>query len=242
MSSQRFLVGFCEEGCRDWPLFNSILGGIIEIIHGSCLFFYALICPYVSQNRIGFARPHVSTDMRCRNEGLCTELLDLSVIWRSRAISIHLYLPVQTSPCLPAPHLEVILGNGGVCTPTQSLSHHSVCLRACVCVCYSAASSQSRSQIFLSLWCQDFSSVRFLKWKSSGTIRAERCQKRKVQSWAKGDRVSGHRTGDGNLKQGGSTEISPHQSETPSHRALRAGLWSLLGAHYVDRSPPWSQG
>lgn len=47
---------------------------------GVVFFFYALICPYVSQNRIGFARPHVSTDMRCRNEGLCAELLDLSVI------------------------------------------------------------------------------------------------------------------------------------------------------------------
>lgn len=81
--------------------------------------------------RIIFTRKHGSSE----SVRLCMSLLDLSFIRRSYTISIHLYLPVPTSPCLPAPHLLVILGNGGVCTPTLSPNHHSVCFSAPICVC-----------------------------------------------------------------------------------------------------------
>lgn len=94
--------------------------------------------------RIIFTRKHGSSE----SVRLCMSLLDLSFIRRSYTISIHLYLPVPTSPCLPAPHLLVILGNGGVCTPTLSPNHHSVCFSApiCVCVCVCLWLCPSRSQ------------------------------------------------------------------------------------------------
>lgn len=100
-----------------------------------CQSFYALC-----MIRIIFTRKHGSSE----SVRLCTSLLDLSFIRRSYTISIHLYLPVPTSPCLPAPHLLVILGNGGVCTPTLSPNHHSVCFSApiCVCVCVFVAVSK----------------------------------------------------------------------------------------------------
>lgn len=94
-----------------------------------------------------------SFDMQWDHTHLCTCLWDSSVLWSSLTISVHLYLPVPTSPCLPAPHLVVILGNGGVCTPTPSPKHHSLCVDVCACVCVTADPSHSKN-IVLPIRCQ----------------------------------------------------------------------------------------
>lgn len=97
---------------------------------------------------------HTGTESLC----LCVNVLDLSVIWRSHTISIHLYLPVPTLPCLPAPHLVVILGNQGIWSPTLSPNHHSVCVCESVWEqtrhCFQAA-----SEMFLPFHCQDTACV-----------------------------------------------------------------------------------
>lgn len=78
--------------------------------------------------------------------GSCINLLDLSVIWRSHTISIHLYLPEPTSPCLPGP------SSGSYFGKRRRMHSHSVskpplslCVSACVSVHMCLFESKSNS-------------------------------------------------------------------------------------------------
>lgn len=64
---------------------------------------------------------------------VCVHICQIWVLSERGVQLASIYIPPHTNPvlppCLTAPHLLVILGNGGVCTPTPSPNHHSVCVR-----------------------------------------------------------------------------------------------------------------
>lgn len=138
---------------------------------------------------------------------------------------------MQTSPCLPAPHLEVILGSGGVRAPTQSLNRHTgVC--ACLCVFESSlfpallTSPSSLMPPFLSVRLSERGELREAL-ELSETRRLKTSERSEME-------VTGHGRADRNLRQRGwNTKIHPHQSgNAPDgwlNMSLVVGRCSLWG-------------